>query len=436
MERSLLFKRLAVLFLVITAGFWIINYDVLMSESIWIYDKGSLLGMEVRSIVNDDSVHTIIDDMIREYGLEVSDNVYFRLDSSIRTLDPVGIAEGVVSFEMPYDVSVSNDKSSFRVLKRFVIPIFMPRNYREVEAAFQALEGVEFSAKHYYIADSFWWYLSFELNGSRVKLSINIKKDGWLDGYEIEVTTDNVSESLQLVWNGVKEPVYTPEANRKAFYRGIATGLFFTTIIFAGLWLRTRIHLKSSPSEIREALYVVRKRIEMYGETYSLIWKLFCISSVVIGLVAAYGTVITDSDLLAVLLLIYGVAATAILLIIGAWISNLRKLATFKHESGEIFIGVSSIVPMIIAVTTWFIGMLALSHIFAPENIGFEIIFTIIITAAITPLIFLMLKLINPKTEIENTNKKIQKIIKELEKNNIPQNHYFEDSNPTASYIE
>jgi len=416
MERSLLFKGLTLLFLVITVEFWIINYDMLMNEDIWIYDKGSLLGMEVRSVVNDYSVHTIIDDMIREYGLDESKNVYFRLESSIRTLDPVEIAEGVVSFEMPYDVSVSNDKSSFRALERFVIPVFMPRNYHEVEAALQSLEAVEFVAKHYYIADSFWWYLSFELNGSRVKLSINIKKDGWLDGYEIEVTANNVSETLQLVWNGVKEPVYTPEATKRSFYRGIATGLFLVTIIFAGLWLRTRFRPVSSSSEIREALYVAKKRIEMYGETYLLIWRIFCTGSLVIGLMAAYGTVITDSDLLVVLLLIYGVAATAILLIIGAWMSNIRKLAMFKHKSGEIFIGTSSIVPMCIVVTTWFIGMLVFSHIFAPENLGFGPIFTIITAAIITPLILLVLKLINPGNEIEKINKMIQEIIKELEK--------------------
>jgi len=377
--------------------------------------------MEVRSAANDYSVHTIIDDMIREYGLDESKNVYFRLESPIRTLDPVEIATGVVSFEMPYDVSVSNDKSSFRALEHFVIPIFMPKNYPEVEVAFQTLEGVEFVAKHYYIADSFWWYLSFELNGSRVKLSINIKEDGLLDGYEIEITTGNASETLELVWNGVKEPVYTPEETKRVFYRGIATVLLFAAIIFAGLWLRTRPRPTPSPSEIREALYVVKKRIEMYGETYSLIWKIFCIGSVVIGLTAAYGVVITDSDLLLIFLLMYGIATTTILLIIGTWISNVRKLATFKPETREIFIGASSVVPMTLAVVVWFIGLLAFSHIFALENLGFGPILTIITTVTITPLILLILKLINPKNEIEKVNRNIQKLIKELEKNHTPQ---------------
>ena len=185
--------------------------------------------MEIRSIVNNESIHTIIDDMIQEFGLDKSKVAYFRLDSLIWALDPVEIAEGIINFKMPYNLSVSIDKQSFRTLKRFVLPVFMPKNYHEIEKILGDLEGVEFRAKHYYIADSFWWYLSFRVNNSEINLSINIKKDGWLDGYEVKVTRDNISELLNLVWNGTKEVIYTPEVNNIATHRAVATGLIIAT---------------------------------------------------------------------------------------------------------------------------------------------------------------------------------------------------------------
>ncbi len=412
MDKASFLKGLTLLFLAITVGFFIIDHNVLMSESIWIYDKGSLLGMEIRSIVNNESIHTIIDDMIQEFGLDKSKVAYFRLDSLIWALDPVEIAEGIINFKMPYNLSVSIDKQSFRTLKRFVLPVFMPKNYHEIEKILGDLEGVEFHAKHYYIADSFWWYLSFRVNNSEMNLSINIKKDGWLDGYEVKVTRDNISELLNLVWNGTKEVIYTPEVNNIATHRAVATGLIIATAILGGLWLRTRIYLRLSDKELREALYVAKKRMENYKEIYSLIWRISCIGSVMIGLLAAYGTVVMDSDIFVVFLLIYAIAIVITLLIIGAWMSNLRKLARFKSE--EIFVGTSSIVPMVIAIVTWFLGLLTFSHIFAPENLGFGITFTITTAVIITPLILLMTKLINPKNEIEKASEEIFKYIEEL----------------------
>jgi len=412
MDKALFLKRLTFISLVVTIGFFIIDYNVLMSENVWIYDNGSLLGMEIRSIVNNESIHTIIDDMTQEFGLDGSKNVYFRLDSSIWTLDPVEIAKGIINFKMPYNLSVSTDKQSFKTVKRFVLPVFMPKNYHEIEKILGDLESVEFNDKHYYIADSFWWYLSFRVNDSKINLSINIKKDGWLDGYEIEVIKGNISESLHLVWNGTKKEVFTPEVDNMGTHRVVATGLVIATAILGGLWLRTRLHPKLNDHELREALYVAKKRIENYKEIYSLIWRISCISSVAIGLLAAYGVVIKDSDILVVFLIIYGISITLALLIIGAWMSNSRKLARFK--SGEIFIGTSSIIPMVIATVTWFMGLLAFSHIFAPENLGFGITFTITAGIIITPLILLMIKLINPKNEIEKASKQISRYIEEL----------------------
>ena len=383
MDKASFLRILTLLFLVTTIGFFIIDHDVLMRENVWIYDTGSLLGMEIMSIVNNESIHTIIDDMIQEFGLDKSKAVYFRLDSLIWTLDPVEIAKGIINFKMPYNLSISIDKQSFKTLKRFVLPVFMPKNYHEIEKVLRDLEGVEFSARHYYIADSFWWYLSFRVNDSEINLSINIKKDGWLDGYEIEVIKGNISELLDLVWNGTKKEVYTPEVNNIGTHRGVATGLVIATAILGGLWLRTRLHPKLNNYELREALYVAKKRIENYKEIYLLIWKNSCIGSVAIGLLAAYGTVIRNSDIFVIFLLIYGISISFALLIIGAWMSNSRKLARFK--SGEIFVGTSAKVPLVIVIVTWFMGVLAFSHIFAPENLGFGITFTITAGIIITP---------------------------------------------------
>ncbi len=383
MDKASFLRILTLLFLVTTIGFFIIDHDVLMRENVWIYDTGSLLGMEIMSIVNNESIHTIIDDMIQEFGLDKSKAVYFRLDSLIWTLDPVEIAKGIINFKMPYNLSISIDKQSFKTLKRFVLPVFMPKNYHEIEKVLRDLEGVEFSARHYYIADSFWWYLSFRVNDSEINLSINIKKDGWLDGYEIEVIKGNISELLDLVWNGTKKEVYTPEVNNVGTHRGVAAGLVIATAILGGLWLRTRLHPKLNNYELREALYVAKKRIENYKEIYLLIWKNSCIGSVAIGLLAAYGTVIRNSDIFVIFLLIYGISISFALLIIGAWMSNSRKLARFK--SGEIFVGTSAKVPLVIVIVTWFMGVLAFSHIFAPENLGFGITFTITAGIIITP---------------------------------------------------
>jgi len=427
MKRVSILKGLTLLFLVITVSFFFINYKVLTNECIWVYDKGSLLGMETMSVVNRGFIHTIIDDMIHEFELDESEKIYFRLDSRIRTLNPVEIADGIINFKMPYNLSVSTDKQSFKPLKYFVIPVFMPKNYYKVESILRELEGVEFSAKHYYIADSFWWYLSFWINDSKIDLAINIKKNGWLDGYEITVTKNNVSEKLNLVWSGKKEVVYTPEAIKERVNKIVAIGLIIATAILGGLWLRARSHHRLSINDLQEALYIAKKRIEMHGETYSRVWKISCIGSAVIGLLAGYGTVVTESDISAVFILVYGVLIVIALLTIGAWMSNLRKLARFK--SGEIFIGSSSIVPMIILVIAWFMGLLISASILSPENLSSTIIITIATGSIFSVLTFIMIKLINPEKEIDIVNRKIMEAIEKLKENHSSKkNSLMEDS--------
>ena len=228
--------------------------------------------------------------------------------------------------------------------------IFFPKNFDSVEKELQALENVSFRYKHYLIADIIDWYLEFSLADARVYLYICIKKDGWLDGYNITVTKDGNKESLFLVWGGKKNFIFVQEVSSKTTLRIIGTIPFLAAAVFFGLYIKNR---RLQSIDLYEALEKALTRIEKYSDTYYRLWLSLSLIGLALGIFVAHGLITLDSEITVLTLMVFFLVSTAILLVFLMWMCVLPKL----DEIGSLNF-LSPITPTVISSVSFILGVL------------------------------------------------------------------------------
>jgi len=397
------YKTLAVVFFIIGITFTTIKYNELSSDVIWLYDIGSTLKLEVKEIYNG-TKHTIVDEIAREYKLDLSREIYIKLDSKIATLEPRAIALGIVNFKMPYNLSVSVDNKNFNRIKRYILPIFFPKNFDSVEKELQALENVSFRYKHYLIADIIDWYLEFSLADARVYLYICIKKDGWLDGYNITVTKDGNKESLFLVWGGKKNFIFVQEVSSKTTLRIIGTIPFLAAAVFFGLYIKNR---RLQSIDLYEALEKALTRIEKYSDTYYRLWLSLSLIGLALGIFVAHGLITLDSEITVLTLMVFFLVSTAILLVFLMWMCVLPKL----DEIGSLNF-LSPITPTVISSVSFILGVL-IATTFNDDPLFWSLPLFILLG-----LTLILIRISEPRKELKIFKKEVTKALEEKQQIN------------------